>query len=178
MADLNGKSVYGFKVKIAQLRMEHEYKNYDKILLKLHEEGWKFIHLKRKNHLKHKLSNILASETNIYHIRGNDSENGKKVNVDCDLLMASIKYSEEIETTEETNLRTIPHLKIIYEDDISESSKHQETANKVFRFLGLKEHKVKTEYKKVLPQDLKNILNNYDEVYNYFKETKYSEFLK
>ncbi|MBK7445710.1 MAG: hypothetical protein IPJ45_06760 [Ignavibacteria bacterium] len=92
--------------------------------------------------------------------------------------MASIKYSEEIETTEETNLRTIPHLKIIYEDDISESSKHQETANKVFRFLGLKEHKVKTEYKKVLPQDLKNILYNYDEVYNYFKETKYSEFLK
>ena len=177
-ADLNGKSVYGFKVKIAQLRIEHEYKNYDKILLKLHEEGWKFIHLKRKNHLKHKLSNILASETNIYHIRGNDSENGKKVNVDCDLLMASIKYSEEIETTEETNLRTIPHLKIIYEDDISESSKHQETANKVFRFLGLKEHPVKTDYKKVLPQDLKNILNNYDEVYNYFKGTKYSEFLK
>ena len=70
------------------------------------------------------------------------------------------------------------YLKIIYEDDISESSKHQETANKVFRFLGLKEHKVKTEYKKVLPQDLKKILNNYDEVYNYFKETKYSEFLK
>ncbi len=177
-ADLNGKSVYGFKVKIAQLRIEHGYKNYDKILFKLYEEGWKFIHLKRENHIKHKLSNILAAETNIYHIKESDFQSDKKINVDCELLMASIKFSEEIETTEEENLRSIPHLKLIYEKDISDNSKHQETANKVFRFLGLKEHPVKTEFKKVLPQDLKSILNNYDEVYNYFKGTKYSEFLK
>ena len=177
-ATILNKPVYGFKVKISQLRIEHKYNDYDQILMTLYKEGWKFIHLKRINHIKHKLSNILANETNIYHLKENEKHIETKIEVNCEYLMASINFSEEIERTEEENLKDIPHLKIIYEEDISDNTRHQETANKVFAFLGLKEHPVKSEYKKVLPHDLKKSINNYDEVYNYFKDTKYIEFLK
>lgn len=177
-ADMHGKKVYGFRVKISQLRIEHNYRNYDKILLRLHAEGWKFIYLKRINFLRHKISNILATETNVFHLKRNEKPHGKKLKADCELLMASIKFSEDIERTEEENLKHIPHLKLIYEDDISDSSKHQDTANKVFGFLGLGYHKVKTDYVKVIPDDLKMTLSNYEEVYNYFKDTKYIQFLK
>lgn len=57
-ASAKGKKVYGFKVKISQLRYEHKYDNYDEILLNLYKKDWKFIHLKRVNFLRHQLSNL------------------------------------------------------------------------------------------------------------------------
>jgi hypothetical protein len=176
-AALHKKSVYGFKVKIAQLRIEHKYKNYHRILEDLHKDGWKFIHLIRKNYLRHKISNLLSFESNIYHIRENDETNKIKIKADCDILMASIKYGEEIEKTEEENLKDIPSLKLIYERDLLDNSRHQETADRIFSYLGLKTHKVKSQYKRVSPPDLRDTIINYDEVYNYFKNTEYFDLL-
>lgn len=172
------KSVYGFKVKIAQLKNEHKYKNYEKILSGLHNKGWKFIYLKRENYLRHKLSNLLITETNVYHLTGNDQPYRKKINVDCQLLLDSIKFGEETELLEKQNLKNIPYLEIIYERDLLDNSRHQETADRIFGFLGVDSHKVKTAYRKVTPDDLRDSIENYDEVLNFFKNTKYFDLLK
>ncbi len=176
-ASVYKKPVYGFKVKIAQLRHEHKYEDYEKILTDLHSDGWKFIHLKRLNFLKHKLSNIYASKTNIYHLKKTDDKKPQKIKVDCKELLEGIKYSEIVEKTEEENLKNIPHLKLIYENDILDNSVHQETADKVFRFLGLNSCKVKTNLKRIVNEDLKESIINYDEIYSSLKDTKYSKYL-
>ncbi|MEO8209040.1 MAG: hypothetical protein ABI840_00650 [bacterium] len=177
-ATLNRKPVYGFKVKIAQLRHEHEYKDYEKILQRLSNEGWKFLHLKRKNFLRHKLSNLVMAETNISHIQKNDNFKPKKILLDCSVLMEGILSGEEVEKTEEKNLQGIPNIKIYYENDLLDNTKHQETADRIFDYLNLKTHKVKTNLKRISSENLEEMISNYDEVYNFFKDTKYSEFLK
>ncbi len=176
-AALYGKSTYGFKVKIAQLRYEHNYYNYDKMLAGMHSDGWKFIYLKRENFLRHKLSNIVSSKTNIFHLKNGDINKSDKIHVDCIELLKGIEYSAEVEQTEEINLKNIPHLKLIYENDIQDNSKHQLTADKVFSFLGLRSEKVKTDLQRIVPDNLKDTIRNYEEVYDFLKDTKYSKFL-
>lgn len=176
-AAMYGKPTYGFKVKIAQLRYEHNYYNYDKILADMHSAGWKFIYLKRENYLRHKLSNFVSSKTNIFHLKNGDIKKSEKILVDCNELLKGIEYSEEVEQTEKENLKNIPHLKLSYENDIQDNSKHQLTADKVFSFLGLRSEKVKTDLQRIVPDNLKDTIINYEEVYDFLKDTKYSKFL-
>ncbi|HRI83931.1 MAG TPA: hypothetical protein PK536_00635 [Ignavibacteria bacterium] len=176
-ASAAGKSVYGFKVKIAQLRYEHKYKDYDRLLMSLYEQGWKFIHLKRVNYLRHKLSNIISYQTNIYHLRNNDEEFNKKITVDCSQLLEGIKYGEEVEKTEEENLKNIPHIKIIYEEDLLDNSKFQNTADRVFSYLGIDSFPVESGLKRITKENLEDVIENYKEVENFFKNTGYEKYL-
>lgn len=177
-AALNKKTVYGFKVKIAQLRFEHRYKDYEKVLQTFSNDGWKFLHLKRKNFLRHKLSNLILKETKITHIKNSDSFKQKKILVDCNALMEGILFGEEVEKTEEENLRDIPNIKIHYEEDLLDNTRHQNTADRIFEYLNLKSHKVNTNLKKISSENLEDMILNYDEVYNFFKDTKYIDLLK
>jgi len=171
------KQVYGFKVKISQLVIEHKYSQYEKLLEKLYTTGWKFIYLKRKNFLRQQLSNYVAADTNIYHIKKGEEKNPAKVKVDCDDLLKGIMQGEEIERTEESNLKNIPHLTLEYETDIVDNSKHQETADKVFRYLGAESVKVTTDLKRIVPDNLEDTILNYEEVYLSLKDTEYSKYL-
>ncbi|MBP9191367.1 MAG: hypothetical protein KBF96_02340 [Ignavibacteria bacterium] len=173
----HGKSVYGFKVKIAQLRYEHGYDNYDEILSNLHKEGYKFLYLKRENYFRHKLSNIISAQTRIFHLKNGDKNTQVKINVDCEQLMEGIEYGEVVNKTELENLKNINHLTITYENDLIVNSRHQETADKIFNYLGLETVKVKTDLKRIVPEDLKEVILNYDEVYDYFKDTVYIKYL-
>lgn len=176
-AAINKKSTYGFKVKIAQLRYEHKYSNYEKILNDLNLRGWKFIYLKRDNFLRHKLSNIMTAESQIFHIVNSDSIKMPKIRIDCNSLLKGIKFSEEVEKTEKENLRNIPHLTLTYESDIIDNSKHQMTADKVFSYLNLKSSTVSTNYKRIIPDNLEDTILNYNELINFFKDTEYSKYL-
>jgi LPS sulfotransferase NodH len=176
-ATIYNKPVYGFKVKIAQLRYEHKYSHYDKILSGLAEDGWKFIHLKRVNFLRHKLSSLIASETKVFHLRNGDMSDQKRIKVDFDTLLSGITYGEEVERTEEENLKNIPHVKIIYETDILDNSRHQETADKVFKYLGVPSHPVTTDLKRITVDKLEDMILNYEEIESKLKGTQYEKYL-
>ncbi|MBK6876968.1 MAG: hypothetical protein IPG99_11125 [Ignavibacteria bacterium] len=172
-----GKSVYGFKVKIAQLRVEHQYSDYDRILSELSKDGWKFIHLKRVNFLRHKLSSLMVAETNIFHLRNGETGEQKKINVDFDVIMEGITYGEEVERTEEENLKNIPHIKVIYETDILDNSKHQETADRIFEYLGLSPQPVSTDLKRITVDRLQDMIINYEEIEKRLKGTRFEKYL-
>ena len=88
----------------------------------------------------------------------------KQKSVNCEYLMASLILKRRDWKDWEENLKDIPHLKIIYEEDISDNMRHQETANKVFAFLSWKNIRSNRNTKKYFPHDLKKSINNYDEV--------------
>lgn len=170
------KPVYGFKVKISQLTLEHKYKDHRKIFLNLLDKGWKFLYLRRENYLRHKLSTMYAVETNIFHLKKNENVSREKIKVDCQKLLDGITFGEHIYKTEEEILKGIPHLKLTYEKDIQDNSKHQETADKIFKYLNLQPHTVKTDLKRVSSENLKDIILNYDEVHDFFIKTEYMKY--
>lgn len=176
-ASLHHRSVYGCKVKIEQLRDDHKYTELDSLFLKLHEDGWKFIHLKRSNTLEHKISGIISTRTNIFHIKKTDQFEHKKFKMDCQLLLDILDYGEVLDEMENKQMDTVPSLKINYEEDLLDNFQHQNTANKVFNYLGVKEYPVSTKLKKIIPQNLQDIILNYDEMINMLKKTKFVQYL-
>ncbi|MEO8399395.1 MAG: hypothetical protein ABI550_06215 [Ignavibacteriaceae bacterium] len=116
------------------------------------------------------------AENKIHHLKTGEEFQTKKIKVDCEFLQKSIDFGEKVDIVEEDNLRNISHLKIVYENDLLNNSNHQVTADKVFNYLGLKSCKVNTLYRRITPEKLEDIILNYDEVYNYFKDTKYIKY--
>ncbi|MDQ3020913.1 MAG: sulfotransferase [Bacteroidota bacterium] len=176
LSEIN-KSVYGFRVKRIQLQLEHKYKNYKEILQKFYRKDWKFIYLVRENHLRHRISNLISAQTQIYHLKKLESLSIQKISVNCNELLKSIKLSEQNEQLEKWDLENIQYIKIVYEKDLLNNNIHQVTADKIFNFLGLSNHKVETDYRKATPEKLEDLIINYEEVFQFFKDTKYAKFL-
>ena len=171
-ATLNQKPVYGFKVKIEQLRDEHKYENYGEVLKKLNDKGWKIVYLSRSNIFHHVLSGIISNQTKVFHVRKSENFQHEKIKVDSEFLYGVMYYFENLGKLEEESLKTIPHLRINYEDDLLDNSKHQAASDKVFSYLDLKSYPVNTRLKKIIPENLKDIILNYDEVIEYIQKVQ------
>lgn len=176
-ATMKGKSAYGFKVKIEQFRDDQNILDIEPLFKKLYDDGWKFIYLKRSNSLQHKISGIISKNTKVFHVKKSEKFQHGKLEIDCQLLLDILKWGDELEKMEEENLKSIPHLRITYEEDLLDNSTHQQTADKVFSFLNIKLFPVKTIFKKIIPQNLKDIILNYDEMCEFLKDTKFREYL-
>lgn len=66
MAESVEGRVYGFHVKPGQLRDNTVIGDLSKWLHEMEQQGWYIVHLCRKNLLKHAVSTIKASRTNVY----------------------------------------------------------------------------------------------------------------
>ena len=176
-AVMNRKPVYGFKVKIEQLIKEHNYKEIGELLKLFYDKGWKVIYLKRTNIFKHAVSGIISNHTKIFHVKNDNGFEHEKLNIDCNFLIGVMGYYDELGKSEEESLKAIPHLRIIYEEDLLDSLNHQYASDKVFDYLGIKSHPVNTNLKKIIPEDLEKIVLNFQEVHSFIKNSKYKNFL-
>jgi hypothetical protein len=85
--------------------------------------------------------------------------------------------SEKVVALEKKCLSNIPHLEIIYEDDLLSSEQHQKTINKVFSYLELDSIKVQTTLQKTSSDNLVDDILNYEEIVDFISQTQYAHFL-
>ncbi len=176
---------YGFKVKIYQLTKKQKIHNPKQIMSDLHRRGWKIIYLKRRNLFHHAISNIVAEqrkkETLFQAAYIHTVEDGpvkhEKTHVDCEDIIKRMKCRESFLAEEEMVLRGLPHMQLVYEDNLLKSEDHQNTANRIFGYLGLPPFPVTTRFVKIVPERLENVIDNFDEIVNLLSKTKYAEFL-
>ncbi len=170
------KSVYGFKVKVYQFFKEQKIPHYVELLHRLHVEGWKFIHVRRRNVLKQCLSNQIRE----YYSYSNTTEDIKaiKIPVDCDRLLNTMDFRTRCNRLEDNILRRIPHLSIRYEDDLLNSADHQKIVDKIFGYLGVPSVKVEATLKKMASDRLADNIENYDEFYSAIMISKYASYLQ
>lgn len=136
----------------------------------------KIIHLVRRNTLKVILSLKTAKKRKLYHSTG--KEKIEKVNI----KLKPKKTLKEIETIQK-NIKKYrelylkkDYIEIFYEDFVEDMNKQ---AQEIFSFLGLNPFKCSTiPLKKINPDSIQAIVDNYDEIETFFKKTKYSEFLE
>jgi hypothetical protein len=170
------KTCYGFKLKLEHLYRYNKIKNYALFFDKLNSAGWKIIHLKRNNILSLALSVCSAWDDNIYELKQKQSFHKKVINPKR--LHDVVNFIQNLEDEEQNIVNKYNHIKFIYEDDLLKPDCHQETADKVFMYLGLKPAKVSTVFvKKGAPKLLENIQNS-EEIVTYFKQTRYSKYLE
>jgi hypothetical protein len=153
-----------FHVKIYQLIRDRKRRPIDPGLLirSLYDEGWKIIYLRRKNKVKHVISNFVAKHRGAYH-KFDDREERLKVAIDCKLFVEKLNERLLFEAEEKKALMGISYHEVVYEDDLESADKHQETINRIMDYLSLPHERISTQYKKINTAPLNGLVSNYDE---------------
>ena len=166
-------SVYGFKLLSYQVRDVQPIFKPEKFLLSLYENGYKFIYLTRSNLVDHALSNINAKLKQKFHHRSDEGKlEYKPIKVKIEEVFHRIQFSEELEKYEKKLLKSIPHLSLTYEDNLLHSECHQKTVDQILELFNLPSKPVKTNLVKLMPLELSEMVENYEELTLSIKKSK------
>lgn len=168
---LSRNDVWGFKAKYFQLSDEQKV-DPGKFLSRLHERGWKIIYIKRRNLLRQAVSHFIRLHRGRPHKEDNASED-ISVRIKYVDLIRRIEQQEIYLVREEEVLRNLPHITLVYEDDLLNQADHQRTLDKLFKFLDVPSAPVSTYMIKVTPEDLSQIVENFDELAHSLRGTRY-----
>lgn len=179
---LGNKSVYGFKCLTYHLGLslnletEEEKRAY---LEKLVDRGFKIIYLRRHNIFRQGLSNLYARYKNQFHsnAQAGVKNKGKKMPVEISELKRWMEALDDQAQVEARLLENLPHLKLSYEDDLSDAGAHPETFGKLSSFLGIDFEIPETKLRKVTPKSLDSFIENSDEVIEFLHEHGYESYL-
>lgn len=172
------KKAYGFKVKIYQL-LDIQKKDPRQFLIDFLDDRGKIIYLKRQNLLRQGISLITARQRKQFHIKSkNQAVKKEKINIDCDLLLAQMRDREAYDDTDAKVLEGLPYIPIVYEDDLLKEENHQATVDKICEYLKITPTPVQTKFRKLTPENLSDLIANYDEVLQAVSSTKYAHFLE
>ncbi|NEP82501.1 MAG: hypothetical protein F6K39_32760 [Okeania sp. SIO3B3] len=169
--------IYGFKLLSYQLQDVQSISNPEQFLLNMYESGYKFIYLTRRNLLNHALSNINARQKKFHHRVSEGKLEYQQMKVEIDEVFKWIQNSEKRGKYEHDLLRKIPHLSLTYEDNLLNSESHQATVDQILKLLNLASVPVKTNLVKLMPLELSKMVENYEELVQAMKASKYAHFL-
>lgn len=173
---LAGYRPFGFEMKhrhYERLKLE-----FDEVLKIVKQLGFnKNIILERKNYLRVIVSATISQKTGKWHKpRDQRMKLTKiKVNVSNDGLLNNIKFHEHFYHELKDKLPQ-DLLYLCYEDDIESDPFHG--YKKVIQYCGLSPKAVPVRFKRMNPQRLSDIIENYDEVVNYLANTPYHWMIK
>jgi len=164
-------SAVGFKTKLTDV---YDVGQFTKML---DEFDTKIIYLYRDNVIKQTVSRINRKRLH------DDREHHNLEKGDKKLPAFSIETEEFKRWFEETNNRSLeihdyvhnvkrPQLRISYEDLLEN---HDLVFKRIFDFLDVEPHKMESKLVKNTSDDLKDVLLNYDELKNLYKNTKFEE---
>jgi len=169
---------YGCKIMAYQLEQQVSPSGMHPFMLKMHIQGWKILYLTRRNVLRQALSHLLVQLGGEYYLLASDSSPLGRFNIDLDDLQHTIRKIEAAAVRDEKVLEGIPHLKLVYEDDLLQPEKHQETLNNTLTYLGLPASPVKTELRRITPAKISDFVENFEELKSFVNNTSYADFLE
>jgi hypothetical protein len=139
----------------------------------LKKNNIKVIVLFRENILKNALSLLRAIETGIYRIKDGNTVRLPKLYVDVNLLEKQMGRAVLAKKELEVKTASLDRLKIAYED----FQNWDASVNKILKFLGVSSIPLAVATKKINPDKLEDMVENYDEMIGWIKQKGYGRFL-
>ncbi len=178
MCALSKKDIYGFKIKIYQLTKSQNIQDPKEFMHELYREGWKIIYVKRRNFLHREVAALSAKFRRLRFKSKDGPSNGVKIYINCKDLIEGMQRREIYLEEEEEILKNLPHITIVFEDDLLRAENHQRTLDKILNYLGLSPVPVKTIFLRAASERLSDSIQNYEEVVRAIGQTKYAKFLE
>lgn len=132
-------------------------------LASLNELGWRIVYLARDDILRHALSTLVAEARGDYH-RFHDRDEELRIDVDPDNLRRLIEERRHFRDDEAYALDGLPHESVVYETDLADRDRHQETVDRLMTAFGLPRSAVRADTRKVNRFDPRALIRNYDAV--------------
>ncbi|MBV9961106.1 MAG: sulfotransferase [Parafilimonas sp.] len=142
----------------------------------LKKNNVKVILLLRENILRNALSDLRARSTGIYHNQDDNEEQRSglsKLNVDTNELQQKMSAIVRQNKKLTSIISDMDHIKIRYED----FGDWDKTMNRIAAFLNVSTTSITAGAKKLNPDNLQDMIANYDEVASWLKQNNYAEFV-
>jgi hypothetical protein len=170
------RRVFGFHVKIYQLSDVQGVDDAGRWLRQMDDRGWRVLTLRRRNLLRHVLSNMTIEATGQVHDRSGAAGH-RQLHVDPDHVLHWMRIREQVGRDEDRALDGVAHESFVYEDDLADSAAWQGTADRAFQSLGVSSTPVAANLKRRNPMDLSDLISNYAELAAALKGTPYEAHL-
>ncbi len=156
--------VFGFKLSATDLITTHRMNEPSRFMAILYEQGYKVIHLQRRDLMRHAIAVLKARQPHSRHINPQE-------------LIATLKHLDEQRIAEAAIVSQVPHLTITYESDLLDPNMHDATAQRLCRFLDLKQRQQMKSAIKLVHQRISDLIANYDEVCSTLEHSDYAYVL-
>ncbi|MFB6231480.1 MAG: Stf0 family sulfotransferase [Salinibacter sp.] len=136
--------------------------------------GVKVIHIKRKNKLKRFVSMKMANKRKKWVIkkRGGISDR-TKINVDTEEMLRSMERHFKLEKEKEKIFSCFDYINVSYEN----LCEKKDDIEKIQNFLGLPVRSLRASTARTRRRSLREVIENYGEVIEALRSTKYEEFI-
>jgi len=163
----------GFKIMYDQLGFL-PYR-YPSVLCYAREKGLKVIHVVRENVLRIVLSKLLARQRQLFHSTKEEVPNFEAIEVNPRWLVQRMDTLRRKQDLWRERIADLEHLEINYEDFVANKERMTEH---LLGFIGVESTEfLFSNLKKVSPDEISDIISNYDEIVQVVSGTSYKELL-
>ena len=168
---------HGFKHKIYQLTERQRVDDPAAFLQALHNDGWKMLHLSRRNVIRHALSGIARERTGVTHkLGGKDSGSFQKLYIEVEELRGWVEDRKQRQQREMDAIGDLPRLEIVYDDDLMSGEAQAAACARVVEWLGLPPAEMSAKIRPNTPKRLRDFVENFDEIAEAFEGTDEAQF--
>lgn len=161
----SGARAFGFHVKIYQLTSWQRVDDVGDWLAAMRRRGWQILYLRRENLLRHVVSSVFAEAAGTYHHwGGTKTARPKSITLPVERLRQGIDGRRRNLAAERTALGRLDHLELVYERDLEQPERQQETFGRIQEFLGVAPEPLRPSLDKAVAKPLEDLIENYDEV--------------
>ena len=174
---LSRRPTSGFKVKVSQLSGAQR-RDPGEVLADFERHGWKLIHLKRSNILKHAISSVRAEKTGQFHnIGGSGKPGSAAVRIEVEELLENLRARQRQAAAESRALAALPHLTVEYESDLTGTENQKVALRRVFEYIGVEPREATTVFRKVTAERLEDSVSNFAELEVALRGSEYEGYL-
>jgi hypothetical protein len=139
--------------------------------------GWRLVVLVRRNPVRQAISFIVGADRSFHYRRG-DRVDSAPITIDPVRLLAATWIIESETQVLLDFVDRVPHLRLVYEDDLLDPSGHQSTVDRVCDYVGVEVASVRTELVKPATSRLRDLMANFDEVRGLLGSTRFASYLE
>lgn len=174
---LHPQAAYGCKVMGYQLERQVTQPCMRTFMHKMHAREWKIIYVARRNVLRQAISHLIMEMRGKAHLLAEAPAVDRRFHIDLSHLQERMRQIETYTARDKKALLHIPHLKLVYEDDLLKPANHQSTIDKVCSFLGTPTAPARTRLTRITSDRLQDFVQNFEEIESLLSKTPYAQFI-
>ena len=146
-------------------------------MVDLNNSGYKILKLKRRNIFRSAISLLYAINSRRFHFQNSYLEKDlQKITVDPLELLEKLNWIEYHSGLLDRISNELPHLEIVYEDDLMNATHHEDTVNRISDYLSIPRATTHTKLIK-FTDDISHFISNAAEIKTFVYGTKYAKYL-
>jgi len=181
MARIRGMDAFGWKLVLSHFRAPDgtvagvgDPATYP---ARLAGNGWRLIVLVRRNPVRQAISFIVGADRKFHYRRG-EAADDSPITIDPVRLLAATWIIETETQVLLDFVDRVPHLPLVYEDDLLDPGRHQSTVDRVCAYVGVDGARVQTELVKPATSSLRDLMANFEEVRALLGSTRFAQYLE